>query len=53
MEVGRRVVGEKVSKVSHCNQDSNPNGFRDPGTTPHASGTTVESTCMVYPWVQC
>ena len=49
MEVGRRVVGEKVSKVSHCNQDSNPNGFRDPGTSPSSSGTTVEYTLIVYP----
>ena len=48
MEVGRRVVGEKESKVSQCNQDSNANGFRDPGTSPSASGT-VESTLIVYP----
>ena len=54
MEVGRRVVGRKDAKVSRCNQDNNnAKGFRDPGTTPpHASGTTVESTCIVYPWVQ-
>jgi hypothetical protein len=53
MEVGRRVVGRKDAKVSHCNQDNNnAKGFRDPGTTPqHASGTTMESTCIVYPSV--